>query len=329
MGADHARVLAEEVPGAVVRVVCDAAADRARAVADAVGAADVEADGVAAIARADVDAVLVASPDPTHAPLTVAAVEAGKPVLCEKPLAPTAAEGRPVLEAEAKAGRRLVSLGFMRRFDPGYRAMKAALTEGRIGPAAMLHCLHRNVAAPPGFTGPMAITNSAPHEFDIARWLLDTDVAAISAFQPRLPTADGRAGGGPVAGPVVLVLETAAGPLVTVEVNTDAAYGYDVRGELVGRDGSVELAAPTDLRLNAGLSAATPFPADWRPRFAEAYRRQDIAWVRSIESGSPADGIASAWDGWQAARVAEAGVRALAEGRRVALDAEPPPALYA
>ena len=90
MGADHGRILAEEVPGARVQVVVDADVGRARAVAEACGAQDAGGDGVGAIGRGDVDAVLVASPDGTHAELTLAAVAAGKPVLCEKPLAPAA-----------------------------------------------------------------------------------------------------------------------------------------------------------------------------------------------------------------------------------------------
>jgi len=87
MGADHARIVADDRPGAILQVVCDASAERARSVADAHGASDVETDPVATIRRADVDAVLIASPDETHAPLLLAAIEAGKPVLGEAPVA--------------------------------------------------------------------------------------------------------------------------------------------------------------------------------------------------------------------------------------------------
>lgn len=321
MGADHARILADEVPGAKVQVVCDALATRAQEVAAACGA-EAMTDPLAAIWREDVDAVLVASPDPTHAALTIAAIGLGKPVLCEKPLAPGSDEAWQVVEAEVKLGRRLIQTGFMRRFDPAYVEMKAVQEVGTLGAALMLHCFHRNVSVPPGFTGAMAITNSAPHEFDIARFLLGQEFRAVTAFQPASPGPADRVA------PVFLVLETAAGQLVNVEVVNNAAYGYDVRGELVGERGTVHLAVPSQGAVNAGLVAATPFPADWRPRFAEAYRRQDHAWIRSVVSGEPATGAASAWDGYCATRIAEAGVAALAEGRRMEITLPTRPALY-
>ena len=83
MGADHARIIAGDVPGARLQVLCDADETRARRIGEATGAADIATDPVATIARDDVDAVLIASPDDTHAPLTIAALEAGKHVICD------------------------------------------------------------------------------------------------------------------------------------------------------------------------------------------------------------------------------------------------------
>ena len=281
MGADHARLISCDVPGAEVRVVCDVSRASAQRVAEANGLRDVETDPGATISRKDIDAVLIASPDATHAELAIAAIKLGKPVLCEKPLAVTAAEGLAVVEAERAFGRRFVQVGFMRRFDPSYVEMREALRSGRIGKAVMMHNFHRNVRAPGGFTGAMAITNSAPHEFDAARFVLDTEVTAVSAFEPGVETRG-------ACNPVLLVMETAGGHLVTVEVNNDAAYGYDVRGELVGTEGSVSLAWHPPSRLDKDLVSGVSYPDDWRPRFREAYRAQDQAWIRSIQSGAPA-----------------------------------------
>jgi myo-inositol 2-dehydrogenase/D-chiro-inositol 1-dehydrogenase len=319
MGADHARILASDVPGAKLCVVCDADSARARAVADAWGA-EAASDAAAVIARADIDAVLIASPDATHGPLTVAAIAVGKPVLCEKPLAPTSGECLEVIAAETRRGKRLVQVGFMRRFDTSYVEMKAALGRGTVGRALMFHCLHRNVSAPPWFTADMAITNSAPHEFDIARFVLDQDFRAISVFRPAAPdpTQPGA--------PVFMVAEMAAGQLVTIEVNNNATYGYDVRGELVGETGSISLRSPVATETSAGLMQGVAYPADWRPRFAEAYRRQNQAWIKSIETGVPAG--ASAWDGYAATLVAEAGVAGLAQAAKVVLKPAAKPSLY-
>jgi myo-inositol 2-dehydrogenase/D-chiro-inositol 1-dehydrogenase len=322
MGADHARIVAGDLPGTHLQVVCDASVDRARRVANDCGAVDVATDPMAAIGRNDVDAVLIASSDETHAPLTLAAIAAGKPVLCEKPLAPTSADCLKVIEAELEAGRQLVHLGFMRRFDPAYREMKRALVDGTLGRAIMMHNVHRNVEAPASFTGPMAITNSTPHELDVARFVLDTDYVAVSVFQPAAIDT-GRAGA-----PVFIVLETTGGQLVTIEINNNAAYGYDVRSELVGKKGSIALNAPVHTRLNADLRAVERYVPDWRPRFAEAYRLQNKAWIRAIVTGVPSAIAASAWDGYCASMIAEAGVRALAEGRKVAVARPAAPDLY-
>ena len=193
MGADHARIVAEDLPGAVLQVVCDADAARARMVADRTGAQDARTDAAAAIARPDVDAVIVASPDPTHAALALASIAAGKPVLCEKPSAPAPEDCLTVIAAEAAAGRPLLQLGFMRRFDQSYVEMKAALEAGTLGRALMMHNFHRNVCDPSTEVAD-AITNSAPHEFDIVRHILGTEIAAISAIGRRGRTTADPAG---------------------------------------------------------------------------------------------------------------------------------------
>ena len=322
MGRDHARIVAQDLPGAVLQLVCDSVAERARAVAEECGAGDCATDPLASIRRGDVDAVLLAGPDETHAPLTLAAIEAGKPVLCEKPLAPASEACLQVIQAEMRCGRQMLRVGFMRRFDAPYVAMKEALDAGDIGNATMMHNFHRNVESPPWFSGEMAISNSATHEFDAARFVLNAEYAAISAFRP--PGSDATKSGAPV----FMVLETTGGQLVTIEVNNNAAYGYDVRGELVGERGSVSLKAPVHVVCNSALQAVERYPADWRPRFAEAYRLQNKAWLRFVETGADEAQAANAWDGYCATRTAEAGVKSLASGRKIAIEAAEMPALY-
>jgi myo-inositol 2-dehydrogenase / D-chiro-inositol 1-dehydrogenase len=125
---------------------------------------------------------------------------------------------------------------------------------------------------------------------------------------------------------VFLVLETSKGQLVSAEIFNDAAYGYDVRGELVCEKGTISLRAPVRTETNADLTNAMAYPADWRPRFADAYRLQAQAWIRAIESGTPAG--ASAWDGYAAAAAAEAGLQSLSEGCHAAIGLVEPPAMF-
>jgi myo-inositol 2-dehydrogenase / D-chiro-inositol 1-dehydrogenase len=322
MGADHAKIVAEDLPGTRLQVVCDMDGARARRIADTLGAADAGTDPEETIARADVDAVIIASPDFTHAPLSMACVKAGKKVLCEKPLSQSSAECIQVMEAEQAAGERFVQVGFMRRYDQSYVEMKRALAEGKLGRALMMHNFHRNMATPASnFTGAMAITNSAPHEFDVVRHVLGTEYAMIAAWQPKRSDA--------LVAPVVMVLETLDEQIVNIEINNNAAYGYDVRAELVGEKAAITMNHVAYTRLDHGQSQATGYDVDWRTRYAEAYRRQNRAFVDFVETGTFPRIASSSWDGYCAAVVAEAGVRALAEGRKVPVEMIARPEFYA
>jgi myo-inositol 2-dehydrogenase/D-chiro-inositol 1-dehydrogenase len=321
MGADHAKIVAEDMPGARLQVVCDMDAARAATVAGTYGA-ESASDPEAAIARADVDAVIIASPDFTHAPLSLACIRARKRVLCEKPLSQSSTECLTVMQAEQAAGSRFVQLGFMRRYDQAYLQMKAALDQGRLGRALMMHNFHRNVATPNAdFTGAMAITNSAPHEFDVVRHVLQTEYTAISATQPRRSDK--------LVAPVCMTLETTDGQIVTIEINNNAAYGYDVRAELVGEAASIAINPVAYTRLDAALTTGTAYDADWRSRYREAYVRQNRAFLRFVLTGEFPAIASSAWDGYASSIAAEAGVRALAAGAKTPITMIARPELYA
>ena len=321
MGADHAKIIARQIAGAHVAAICDADARRAEAVAADSNAGGIFSDPLELIRSPKVDAVLIASPDVTHAPYTLAALEARKPVLCEKPLSPVTAECVKVMEAEVKLGQRLIQVGFMRRFDPAYVDMKSQLRAGKVGAALMLHCAHRNVSSSPGWTAAMSVTNSAVHEFDICRWLLDTEYKSIRVMASR---PSGKVN---FSDPLLIVIETANGQLIDVEVFINAVYGYDVRTELVGETGTLTMVPPVTTLARNGLAESQPFPADWRPRFADAYRIQMQDWVGNLATGTGSG--ASAWDGYVATAVAEAGVAALASGQATAIKLLDKPRLYA
>jgi myo-inositol 2-dehydrogenase/D-chiro-inositol 1-dehydrogenase len=307
MGADHVRTLTNGVPGAHVAAISDVDPGRAEAAAHGAGALAI-AEPHALIADRAVDAVVVASSDATHEEFVVGCIAAGKPVLCEKPLATSADACLRVVEAEVAAGRRLVHLGFMRRFDPGYGVVKARLDEGGLGEILLLHCAHRNASSPPGFTSEMLITSSAVHEIDIVRWLLDEEIvgATVRAARPTSQAANG------LRDPQLVLLETSAGVLVDVEVFVNAGYGYDIRCEVVGETGTVHLGEQVE--------------HDFRARFATAYQRELEAWVGAVADG-PGRGP-SAWDGYVASAVADACIASLASGVRADVRLAQRPALY-
>jgi myo-inositol 2-dehydrogenase/D-chiro-inositol 1-dehydrogenase len=310
MGTDHARLLACAVSGAALTAVFDVDHQRASAVADAVAQARVLGDPIELIHDDAVDAVLVASSDPTHEAFVLAAIAAGKPVLCEKPLAPTVEGCRRIVEAETAFGTRLVTVGFMRRYDPGYVDLKSTLDSGELGAALVLHCVHRNPSAPVGLPSGSVITNSAVHEIDVARWLLGEEIVAASVHRPR-PSRNA----GSTQDPQILVLESAGGVLVDIEVFVNARYGYEVRCELVCEEGSVSLDAPSATQLRRARSVSRDLPGDWRPRFAEAYRRELQDWIDGLRTKVTTGG-ADAWDGYAATAVAQVCIAALETGVR-------------
>ena len=308
IGAEHARRLATSIEGATVSVVADADGSRAAGVAASLGTVRVAGDGFELIDAVDVDAVLIASSGETHLAFAVAAIAAGKPVFCEKPLAPTAAECRSVVDAEVAAGRRLVTMGFMRRLDPGYLEAKATLDGGAIGEPLLVHNIHRNPSVGEWFTWAMTMTDSIVHEIDVTRWLLGEEIVAVQVIEPKRSPIAPR----DLQDPQFAVLTTESGILSTVEFFGSAGYGYDVRCEVVGSTGTARVEAPV--------------APDYHRRFQAAYQAELEAWISGLERGEIVG--PTTWDGYAATRVAEAGVKAMAAAGRVVIDSVERPAIY-
>jgi len=316
IGTSHARSLAREVSGAEVAWLYDADTARASELADELGA-NVAPNVEQLVASSD--AVVIASPDDLHAEQALLCLDAQRPTLCEKPLAPTVADAQSVVAAEVDLGRRLISLGFMRRFDPGYVALKESLAS--IGEPLLVHNVHRNAYAPYGLATAMTMTNMAIHEFDINRWLLDDDYATVQvvAGRPGPRTPEGQLD------PVLVLLTTRGGAVVEIEAFVNASYGYEVRCEVVGSEGTVEMGDGAYLTRRADRAVGHEVPELWLGRFEEAYRRQLQAWVDATRVGRTNG--ATAWDGLLATITANAAVAAITQGPLV-IDLPERPALY-
>jgi len=317
MGASHVATLAAGVPAAQVTRVFDMDTARAKEIATSVGA-EIADSAESLVTGADVDAVVVASPDFTHADLALACIAAGKHVLCEKPLAVTADDARRVVDAEVDLGRRLVQVGFNRRFDPGFLDLKASIDDGTLGEVRVVHGIHRNASNSTSTDDAGLVTGSMIHEFDTFRWLLDGEIVGIRV---ESPIVDG------FRDPQVATLWTSGGQMITAEVFVNAGYGYDVRVEVVGTGGSASLEPRTPVvRRIAGTGGST-IGSDFVAHFIESYRLELAAWAEASLAGSVVG--ASAWDGYVANLVAASGVRALGSGGREAVDVPERPGLYA
>jgi myo-inositol 2-dehydrogenase/D-chiro-inositol 1-dehydrogenase len=296
---------------------------RAEAAAAALEGVTVHPSGPALIADPAVDAVLVTSWAQTHAEHVLAAIGAGKPVFCEKPLATTGEDGRAIMAAETASGRRLVQVGFMRRYDAGYRALKAAVDDGAIGTPLLVHCAHRNASMPPyGFTTELIISDSAIHEIDLVRWLFGEEIVAARVLRPRRSSK----GSDSLHDPLLVLLETASGILADVEVFVNATYGYDIRGEVVGEHGTVALGDHGGVVVSALGRRTGTVPADWRERFGPAFDAEFRDWLSALAAGAPRG--PSSWDGVAATAVAEACLAALRTGERTAVALPDRPGLY-
>ena len=320
IGEDHIRRLTSVLAGAEVVAVSDVNPGRAEAVAARLANAKAYRSGEELIEAREVAAVVVTSWGATHAPYVLAAIRAGKPVFCEKPLADTERDCAAIIDAEVAFGRRLAQVGFMRRFDAQYRAMKETILSGVIGAPLIFQSVHRNPSAPGHFTKDMALTDTAVHDIDIARFLLDDEPAAISVKVPPK-----NAFGGELADPLFVLMEMRSGALVAIETSVNIAYGYDIRGEVVGEGrryaGGPQRRGGEDEGVFSGR-----VPADWRERFSAAFDAEFRAWLAAAAQGGAAG--PSAWDGYVATVVSTLGVKAIESGRREPIALRERPALY-
>ena len=323
IGKDHIRRLTTVVTGATVIAVTDVDPEMAKAAAaDVSGGALVHPDGRALINDSDVDAIVVCSWGPTHEEYVLGSIAAGKPVFCEKPLATTQEACLRILDAEVACGRRLVQVGYMRRYDAAYRALKATVDAETIGLPLMMHCTHRNPSVPGYYQSDSLIADTAVHEIDMVRWLFGEEIVATATLSPRQSR-----NGGDLPDPLILLLEMASGILVDVEISVNIRYGYDIRGEVVGENGTAALgeASPVTLRLDGGI--VNRVPTDWRERFIRAYDVEFQEWIDAVRSGGELG--PSSWDGYAAAVVSDAALEARRTNTRVTVQLPDRPSLYA
>ncbi|MDP3652656.1 MAG: Gfo/Idh/MocA family oxidoreductase [Rhodoferax sp.] len=323
IGRDHARRIQHVLAGAQVVALSDVNQANAESVRkDLAPQARIYETGEALIAAPEVHAVLVTSWGATHEPYVLAAIAAGKPVFCEKPLATTAAGARRIVDAEVAFGSRLVQVGFMRRYDAGYLALKAAV-EQHTGAPILVHAAHRNPAVPEAYVTPMAIHDTLIHEIDVFRWLLDDDYVSARVLYPRNSARSHTK----LRDPQVVVLETVKGVLIDVEVFVNCHYGYDIQCEVVGENGTARLPEPMTVDMRLGAKRQSAILTDWKDRFVASYDVELQDFIRAASQGGATG--PSSWDGYAAAVTSDACVQAQeSAGQSVAIALPVRPALY-
>ncbi len=268
----------------------------------------------------DIDAVVICSPTDTHADLIERYCRAGKAVFCEKPIDLDITRVKQCLKMVENTGGKLM-VGFQRRFDPDFNALKLAIDEGRIGDVEMVTLTSRDPGPPPldyikhsgGIFRDMTI-----HDFDVARWLLGEEIDTVQAAASVL--VDPEIGGAGDFDSVNVIVRTASGKQCTITNSRRASYGYDQRIEVHGSKGSVA-AENTHLSKTKIADAsgyhAPPLQNFFMSRYAEAYCAEIEAFAQAVKEDT--DPPVTGRDGLLALALAEATILSVAEGRVVAV----------
>lgn len=317
IGKVHAKAIAA-TEGARLVAVADAVADAAQALAAAYGADVRSIDAIEA--SDDVNAVIICTPTDTHADLIERFARAGKAIFCEKPVDLSVERVRACLKVVEETGAVLM-LGFNRRFDPHFRAVRAEIDAGRIGAVEMVQITSRDPGAPP----PSYIKSSGGifrdmtiHDFDMARFLLGEEVDSVMATGSALVDPEiGRLGDFDSAS---VILTTASGKQCTISNSRRATYGYDQRIEVHGAKGAVsaENQRPVSIEVATAEGYTRPPLHDFfMTRYTEAYAAEIAAFVKSVDGGAPAS--PNGKDGLAALLIAEAALKSIAEKRAVSI----------
>ena len=323
MGTRHVLNLQHYVKGARVVAIYDLDQERARQVAAECGSATAFSDPMQLIQDAGVDAVVIASPDPTHAAFVHECLRHHKPVLCEKPLATKADEALKIIEAEQAMGRRFISVGFMRRFDPQHVAVRQVVAAGEIGRPILFKGVHRNPMIPPHLPGEAVVTNSAIHDIDSTRWLLGQEVTEVYVRGVRTHTSFSEE----TRDMLLLQMALSGECLATAEVSVAVEYGYEVSAEIIGERGTALTMQPGLALVRSQGASSEAVSKNHLSRFQEAYIPELTEWVHSVQSGQAFTG-ATAWDGYMSLLVSDACIQSLHSGTPVLVPTPPRPGFY-
>ncbi|WP_158734597.1 Gfo/Idh/MocA family protein [Alteribacillus sp. YIM 98480] len=324
IGREHMKRITKTLTGAEIVAVTDVNQDTAqKAIEELDLKANIYADDTALLQDEKVEAVLVTSWGPAHESTVLKAIEAGKFVFVEKPLATTAEGCMRIVEAEQKHGKRLVQVGFMRRYDSGYRQMKDAIDNNFIGEPLMVRCAHRNRETGENYTTDMAILDTLIHEIDTLHWLVGDNYKSIQVTYPKKTSKALEH----LKDPQIVTFETKSGVIIHAEIFVNCQFGYDIQCEVIGEKGIVKLPEVPTVEYRKDGVLGSRILQDWRNRFNDAFNNEFQDFIDSIRNEGEPKGPSS-WDGYIAAVTGDAGVKAQESGKVEPIEIPERPLFY-
>jgi myo-inositol 2-dehydrogenase / D-chiro-inositol 1-dehydrogenase len=315
IGKVHAKAIHADA-NAVLVAVADAMPLAAQNIADAYGCEVRSIDAI--LSAKDIDAVVICTPTDTHADLIEAFAKVGKAIFCEKPIDLSLARVKACLKV-VRDTKAVLMVGFNRRFDPHFAAVRGEIDKGSLGVVEMVTITSRDPGAPPldyiarsgGIFRDMTI-----HDFDMARFLLGEEVTEVSAMAAVLvDKAIGKAGD---SDSVQVMLKTAKGKMAIISNSRRATYGYDQRIEVHGSKGAATAENQRPVMIEVATAAGytrPPLHDFFMTRYTEAYAAEIATFIAAAQGKAVAS--PSGEDGLAALALAEAALLSVAEGRTV------------
>jgi len=323
-GTVHASNYAFNLRGARIVAVVDANIDAAKACAEQTGAKLYYSNHEDALRLDEVDAVCISTPTFAHARIAIDAAESGKHVFCEKPMALTLKQADEMISA-AKRQHVILQIGFMRRFSPEFRAAKRQLTEGAIGKPTLIKSTGRGPGLPPAWAcdprtsiGMLAEVNS--HDFDTARWLMESEVERLYAEAEALVAPELKEKYEDFYDRSVVVLRFRNKALAMIDGACPVKYGYDSRVEILGTEGVMlvgDLKHQAIVTCTKERGACSSFFPSWRDRFSEGYLEEDRHFIDCIVNDR--EPLASGEDGRAVLELTLAATKSFKTGEPITL----------
>ncbi|GBD81047.1 hypothetical protein TEHD86_0824 [Tetragenococcus halophilus subsp. halophilus] len=319
-GMIHGRNMAGKIKNARLIALCDPMEENLQKAQSELAVKYLYRNYHDALANDEIDAIVIVTPTAYHKEIAIAAAQAKKHILCEKPLAMDEQECQEVIAA-AKTNNVKLQVGFMRRFDANFQEAKKAVVEGAIGDVTLIKSLTHGPSQPKEWmydisisSGPIGEVNS--HDLDTLRWIANDEVASIYAIGGNFRSPEVKENYPDYYDTVSMNIKFESGILGAIDGAQYVQYGYDARAEVLGTKGSILIGDPGKNNVliaqqNHQMTRSTM--NSWTYLFREAYIAEDQAFVDCIlEDTIP---LVTGYDGLMAVKLVHAGLTSLLNNR--------------